>query len=328
MYEKENRYIDLHSDTVTMLHYPKENLFKNKRMVTIPAMQQGGTLVQCFSAFVPTGFYPKPVRNALTWKKFNQIADKKDSLLRLHQDVLLPINCVQDIARCAEEEKIGALFTIEDAGIIGNDLEKLQSAYARGVRIASLTWNHENTLAFPNSANTKAMQKGLKPLGFEAVQEMNRLGIVIDVSHLSDGGFWDVASKSQKPFIATHSNSRFVTNHPRNLTDDMLKCLGEKGGVTGLNFAPDFLSGRKDKTSLIADMVKHILHIRNVGGSGILSIGTDFDGIHGKLEIGTPAEMPLLADALLKAGLSHDELENMFQNNILRVFQEVWTKTE
>lgn len=104
----------------------------------------------------------------------------------------------------------------------------------------------------------------------------------------------------------------------------MIKALAEKGGVMGLNFAPDFLSSRKDKTSRIDDMVKHILHIRNVGGSGVLAIGTDFDGIHGKLEISTPADMPLLEDALLKAGLSQDELDNMMKNNIIRVFKAVW----
>lgn len=324
MLKENTRYIDLHSDTITMLHYPKENLIKNKRMVNISSMKQGGTLVQCFSAFVPTGFYPKPVRNMLTWKSFSHIADKKDKLLQLHQDSLIPVHKIKDIELCEKSGKIGALFTIEDAGIIGNNLENIQKAYNRGVRIASLTWNHENTLAFPNSAKAKTMQKGLKPLGFEAVEEMNRHGIVIDVSHLSDGGFWDIAKTSKKPFIATHSNSRFVTNHPRNLTDDMIKALAEKGGVMGLNFAPDFLSSRKDKTSRIDDMVKHILHIRNVGGSGVLAIGTDFDGIHGKLEIGTPADIPLLEDALLKAGLSQDELDNMMKNNIIRVFKEVW----
>lgn len=317
-------YIDLHSDTVTMLHYPKENLMKNKRMVSIPSMRQGGTLVQCFSAFVPTGFFPKAVRNTLSWKAFTHIADKKDKLLSLHEDALLPVTEFDYIALCEKSGKTGVLFTIEDAGVIGNSTQNLQKAYDRGVRIASLTWNHENTLAFPNSANREIMQKGLKPFGFEAVEEMNKLGIVVDVSHLSDGGFWDVAKKSEKPFIATHSNSRSVSDHPRNLTDDMIKALAEKGGVMGLNFAPGFLSGRKDKSSRIDDMVKHVLHIRNVGGSGVLAIGTDFDGISGNLEIAAPADMPLLTDALLKAGLSSAEVEDMMKNNVLRVFREVF----
>lgn len=307
-----------------MLHFPKENLTENKKMVSIPAMKQGGVLVQCFSAFVPTGFFPKPVRDSLAWKAFGSIADRKDKLLDLHKDEIIPIYTVDDIDSCSASGKIGALFTIEDLGVIGSDIEKLRTAYDRGVRIASLTWNHENTLAFPNSAKPVVMEKGLKAFGVQAVEVMNELGIVVDVSHLSDGGFWDVVKFSKKPFIATHSNSRAVTDHPRNLTDEMIKALAEKGGVMGLNFAPDFLSGRKGKVSRIDDMVRHIMHIRNVGGSGVLAIGTDFDGIEGKLEIGTPADMPLLEAALRKAGLNDEDLEKMWQRNIIRVFKETW----
>lgn len=307
-----------------MLHFPKENLTENKKMVSIPAMKQGGVLVQCFSAFVPTGFFPKPVRDSLAWKAFGSIADRKDKLLELHRDEIVPIYTVDDIDSCSASGKIGALFTIEDLGVIGSDIEKLRTAYDRGVRIASLTWNHENTLAFPNSAKPAVMEKGLKPFGVQAVEVMNELGIVVDVSHLSDGGFWDVVKFSKKPFIATHSNSRAVTDHPRNLTDEMIKALAEKGGVMGLNFAPDFLSGRKGKVSRIDDMVRHIIHIRNVGGSDVLAIGTDFDGIEGKLEIATPADMPLLEAALQKAGLNDENLEKMWQRNIIRVFKETW----
>ncbi len=320
----EHKYIDLHCDTVTMLHYPKENLMTNKRMVSIPAMQQGGTLVQCFAAFVPTGFYPKPVRNSLTWKKFNQIAYKKDVLLQLHSDVLMPILKAEDIDACEQQGKIGALFTIEDSGVLGNNPENIVTAYNRGVRIASLTWNHENTLAYPNSKKREVMSRGLKPFGIEMVQAMNQLGIVVDVSHLSDGGFWDVVKYSDKPFIATHSDSRAMTDHTRNLTDDMIRALADKGGVMGINFAPDFLNSRKDKTSKVEDMVRHVMHIRNVGGAGVLAIGTDLDGISGQLEIGTPANMPLLADALAQAGMPEDEIEAMFNGNIRRVFKETW----
>lgn len=306
-----------------MLRFPKENLTDNKRMVSISAMKQGGALVQCFSAFVPTGFFPKPLRDSLAWKAFCSIADKKDKLLELHKNELVPVSAVEDIDFCIAEGKLGALFTIEDLGVIGSDIEKLQTAYDRGVRIASLTWNHENTVAFPNSAKPSVMEKGLKPFGIQAVERMNELGMIVDVSHLSDGGFWDVVNFSKKPFVATHSNSRAVTDHPRNLTDEMIKALAEKGGVMGLNFAPDFLSGRKDKESRIEDMVRHVTHIRRVGGSDVLAIGTDFDGIEGKLEIGTPAEMPLLEAALKKAGLSDTELEKMWHGNVMRVFQEV-----
>lgn len=320
-----NPYIDLHCDTVTMLHFPKENLKNNKRMVDISGMREGGALVQCFSAFVPTGLYPKPVRNFMAWKKFCRISGKKDRLLELHSEELYPVLTASDIWKCRENGKIGALFTIEDAGVVGSRPDRLEEAYRRGVRIASLIWNHENTLGYPNSRKPDIMQKGLKPFGTEMVEKMNELGIVVDVSHLSDGGFWDVAGISKKPFIASHSNSRAMTDHPRNMSDEMIRALAERGGVMGLNFAPAFLQ-EQGKESRIEDMVRHILHIRNVGGSGVLALGSDFDGITGTLEINTPAKMPRLADALKKAGISGSELEAMWSGNVCRVFAEVWAQ--
>lgn len=387
-------YIDLHCDTITMMR-ADEDLMRNRRMVSIPALQAGGALVQSFAAFVPTGLYPKPVRNALAWKRFCRIADRKDRLLEKHASELLPVRSMADIEKCRDSGRIGALFTIEDAGVVGRDPGRLEEAYRRGVRIASLIWNHENTLGYPNSAKAEMMQKGLKPFGLEMVEKMNELGIVVDVSHLSDGGFWDVAGVSKKPFLASHSNSRAMTNHPRNLTDEMIRALAESGGVMGLNFAPDFLapcaadgrdaSGEQDGTecgrsvagkapgeqdgtesgkkaeektpgdqestarrkqiqagaqsspvrrndaqtkaarvrreSRIQDMVRHVLHIRNVGGYEVLALGSDFDGISGTLEVGTPAQLPLLEDALKKAGLTERELDAMWAGNICRVFR-------
>ena len=316
-------YIDLHSDTITMLHYPKENLQKNSRMVTIARMQKGGTLAQCFSAFVPTGLYPKPLRGVLPWRRFVRIADRKDALLSLHADALAPVRTLAELQSCRAGARTGVIFTIEDAGVIGKKPERLREAYRRGVRIASLTWNHENTLAYPNAPQADRMQKRLKPFGKEMVEQMQELGMLVDVSHLSDGGFWDVAQLCRGPFVATHSNSRELTPHPRNLTDDMIRALAEKGGVTGLNFAPAFLRAQ-GKESRICDMVRHVLHIRNVGGSGVLAIGSDFDGISGSLEVGSPSQMELLADALAKAGLTQTELDAMWSGNVCRVLAEVW----
>lgn len=315
-------YIDLHADTITALNVPKENLHSNRdRMVSLDSLKQGGTLVQCFSAFVPTGYYPRPFRNTIAWKRFIKIALRKNFLLNKHRSSLTPIRSANDVSHALPGKRVGLLFTIEDLGLIGNDLGHITTAEMLGVRIASLIWNHENTLAYPNSPNNRKMQRGLKPLGFAAVEELNRLHIVPDVSHLSDGGFWDVIQTSSAPVIATHSNARAITNHPRNLTDEMIKAIADKGGVIGLNFCPYFLS-KDRKNSRIEDMVRHVLHIRNVGGSGVLAIGSDFDGISGHLEIGTPARMPLLFDALSSAGLSSQELDDLARNNVLRVLRD------
>lgn len=317
------QYADLHSDTITQLHYPFENLEKNHRMVSIPKMLTGHTCMQCFSAFVPTGQYPKPLRNLLTWERFIYISKKKDCLLKKHNQVLFPILSGKDIDICLSNQKIGMIYTIEDSGIFGNDIQKIQKAYDNGVRIATLTWNHENTLGYPNSLDASIMKKGLKPFGFEVVEKMNELGIIIDVSHLSDGGFYDIANISKKPFIATHSNSRTLANKPRNLTDEMIKILAKKGGVIGLNFYPPFLkTPNEDKISTISDMVQHLKYIQNIGGTDVLAIGTDFDGITGNLEIDSPAKLPLLSDALEKANFSQTDIEKIFSKNVIRVLKD------
>ncbi len=140
---------------------------------------------------------------------------------------------------------------------------------------------------------------------------MNRLGMLIDVSHLSDEGFYDVAKLSSKPFIASHSNSRTMKNHPRNLTDDMIKVLSESGGgVMGICFERDFL-GNTEKAR-IEDMIRHIKHIKNIGGIEVIALGSDFDGSHPNCEINNIGEIEKLAFALSDNKFSEDEIDKIF----------------
>ena len=152
--------------------------------------------------------------------------------------------------------------------------------------------------------------------------------MVIDVSHLSDGGFLNVAEfvkKTGMPFVASHSNARAITAHPRNLPDMYIRKLSEAGGVMGLNFASHFLSDTQppDGESRICDMVTHILHIRKIAGSEVLAIGSDFDGVESRMEIDSPAKMVMLYETLHQTGLSEDELEKIFYKNAQRVLTAV-----
>ena len=152
---------------------------------------------------------------------------------------------------------------------------------------------------------------------------METLGIVPDVSHLSDDGFYDVADVTKKPFVASHSNCRALAPASRNLTDEMIRILAERGGVAGLNFYPGFLNReRTDQESRIACMCDHVEHMRNVGGIECVGIGTDFDGICGQLEIKDCTQMPLLFDALKKRGFSERELDQIAYKNVERVLKE------
>src|SRR5699024_2775635 len=160
---------------------------------------------------------------------------------------------------------------------------------------------------------------GLKTFGKDAIEYMNHLGMIIDVSHLSDGGFYDVAKISKKPFIASHSNSRTLSPHQRNMTDEMIKILAEKGGVMGLNFAPQFLNEDISiRDSKIELMVKHLNYMKNIGGEDVIALGSDFDGIGGNLELDSSDKMYLLFDALRVDGWSERLIEKLAYKNALR----------
>ena len=314
--------IDLHCDTLMKIA-KSGNLDENEKShVSLKGLRDGGVALQCFADFVPTGLFPKPVRKIATAAMFNSFYKKYQKMMVYHADSLFPVLTKADLDKCGADGKIGVLLTIEDGGVLGNKLENVKKFYDKGVRLVTLTWNHENAIGYPNSYEPEIMNKGLTPFGKEVVREMERLGMVVDVSHVSDGVFWNVAEIARKPFLASHSNSRTVCNHKRNMTDDMIKAMADKGGVMGLNLGPEFV-GAVEGVTRMEDLVAQILHIRNVGGSEVLALGSDFDGIHGALDVAGPQDWPKLEDALKAAGLSEDELDKMWYANAERVFREV-----
>lgn len=216
--------------------------------------------------------------------------------------------------------KMSAFLTVEDGGFLEDKRERLDEFYELGLRLITLTWNYENCIAYPNSYNENEMKRGLKPFGFDIVDRMNELGMIIDVSHLSDKGFYDCIKHSSKPIVASHSNARTITNVPRNMSDEMIRLLAQKGGVMGLNFCPHFLS--EGSESRIEDILVHIKHIINMGGIEILALGSDFDGIEGKLDINNIGEIGLLVQALEKTGFSIDEIEKICSKNAVRIVEE------
>lgn len=346
------RYIDFHCDTLTELG-EEETLKRNNKSVDIEGLKEAGVLVQCCSMFVPTGILGtddrgRPLPHLTGHKRIKAECDRIYSVycreLENNQDCLRPVLGFEDVKACINDKKTGILLTIEDGGVLAAGASETESGslreesrkvirslddmYKKGVRLITLTWNHENCIGYPNSDNADIMAKGLKKTGIEVVERMNELGMIVDVSHLSDGGFYQVAelmAKAKRPFVASHSNSRAVTGHPRNMTDQMIRMLAAQGGVMGLNLAPHFLDDtqRKDGSSRIADMVKHILHIRSVGGADVLAIGSDFDGIEGQLEVKRPQDFEMLWSEIAKAGVSSSELEKMWQGNGLRVLSEL-----
>lgn len=331
---------DMHCDTIGEIYENRllgnyYNLKENNFHVDISKLITGEYILQNFAMFINIKKHKNP------YKTLQEMIAVYYEELEANREIINPVYSYEDIIRCEKENKIAALLTIEDAGALEGSLENLKTVYEQGVRLITLTWNYINGVGFPNfklrvdtSGNTTEKTNftipntefGLTPFGIELVREMERLGIIVDVSHLSDAGFYDVLKYSKKPFVASHSNARTVTNVVRNLTDDMIKKLADKGGVTGINFCSDFVQTTPHIGSTftyVEDLVKHIKHIKNVGGIDVLALGTDFDGIKSTLEIEDASKIQLLEQGLLKNGFTYDEVEKIFYKNIMRLYKEL-----
>ncbi|MCW6076526.1 dipeptidase [Clostridium sporogenes] len=318
-------FIDMHCDTIYALVNKKpclnksiainesETLYKNSLSVDIEKLKASNSLAQFFALFIDVTETNSPLKTALNMLDFfhNQL-EKYSKYIAFAKNY-------EDINKNLSNNKISAFLTIEEGTALEGSLYNLRNFYRLGVRLITLTWNFPNEIGFPN-CKKEFMNKGLTAFGLKVVEEMNKLKIIIDVSHLSDGGFYDVAKHSKSPFVASHSNARAITNHPRNLTDDMIKILSNKGGVMGINFEKTFLG--QSEEGKISEMIAHIRHIRNVGGIDVLCIGSDFDGIETPSEIKSSNEIEKLISALKKDGFHENEIEKILYKNALRVIKE------
>lgn len=307
--------IDLHCDTILKIYNKKGSCLKSNNFhVDLEKLKKANSIAQFFAVFIE---YDDNSKNY--FDLFLDMLDKLYLEIEKNYDYINIAKNYNDLIENKENNKISAFLTLEEGGILDNKLYNLRTLYRLGIRLITLTWNFPNCIGYPN-CKTEYQNKGLTEFGKEVILEMNRLGIIIDVSHLSDNGFYDVYKISKSPFIASHSNSRRIKNHHRNLTDDMIKIISNSGGIIGINFCPDFVD---NGISTIDGLVNHIKHIKNIGGIDVISLGTDFDGITGKLEINNIGEINKLFLALMKNGFSEDEIEKIAYLNAMRLIKDV-----
>lgn len=235
----------------------------------------------------------------------------------------------EEVLRMESENRVAGILTVEEGGVLNGRPERLEELYARGVRLITLTWNYENCIGSPNSRDPEIMQRGLTPFGIQTVERMNDLGMIVDVSHLSDGGFRDCVRRSKKSVIASHSNARALCPHPRNLSDEMLHALGEKGGVAGVNFYGAFLrpAGKptEDDGAQAEAIVRHIRHMMDRAGEDAVALGTDFDGFDREsLPSGIRGvqDMDVLWAAMKRVGLTERQIEKTAYGNVMRILKE------
>ena len=326
------KVFDLHCDTLSELRYAEKagtpkSFAQNDLHIDLQKLKKGDYMLQCFAAFVNLGDKTPgadPLVTAL------EEIDVFKRIMEKYPEDIAPVYQPSDIRKNAAEGKISGMLTIEEGGCCKGSLGVLRRLQELGVRMMTLTWNYPNELAAPNAnpggplvANTET---GLTEQGFAFLEEMEKLHITADVSHLSDKGFWDIANHSTRPFAASHSNCRALSPHNRNLTDEMIRALAEKGGIAGLNYCASFVDADsvhpKLCRSTVERLAKHAAHFKQVGGIEVISLGSDFDGIGGQHELETAADMPLLAEALRREGFTEDEVEAIFYRNARRFFEE------
>lgn len=311
------KIIDMHCDTLSaMLNRKRQGqtygLDQHHTQISLDWMQQSGYLLQNFAVFVNLEETQTPLQDAL------EMIDLFYSELEAHRDFIRPVRCFADIEKNQSDGVMSALLTGEEGEITLGKPEFLHILYRLGMRMMTLTWNHENSLGYPNK-----QEKGLKEQGIFFLQEMEHLGMIIDVSHLSDTGFYDVLAHTKKPFVASHSNARSLCASPRNLTDDMIRKLAERGGIAGINFYQHFLGKQNADESYLDLAVQHMKYMINLGGEDFVALGSDFDGIHRYDDIPDCSVLPKLVQTMKTAGLTPTQIEKICYQNTLRIYREL-----
>src|SRR5580658_4604329 len=350
--------IDSHIDTIQHVLVDGVDLANRlpNGMVDFPRLREGGMKAPFFALWVPVYY-----KGAEAVRRTLDLRDAMQSVLDAHKDQIELATGAGDIERIVKSKKIAAFLAIEGGHQIDDDLAVLRMYYRMGIR--SMTLSHFKNNNWADSSTDKPAHNGLTPSGKDVVREMNRLGMLVDVSHISDKTFYDAIAVSSKPVILSHSSCRALSDVPRNVTDDMLRALAKNGGVIGINFGEGFLNPKdaamlkamvnaisfqvpdltgkalddyaaeefkrdltpaKGIAATIDDALAHIDHAVTVAGIDHVGIGSDFDGISGPPKgLEDISKMMYLSAALLKKGYSDDEVKKIMGGNTLRVIRQV-----
>jgi len=267
--------------------------------------------LQIFAAFIETSYKPfKSLQKGLTLiETFLQEIEKYPNQVKL-------VRCKKDLLTIHSKDILHTLLAVEGGEILCGDILLLNTLFRLGVRSIGLTWNQRNEIA--DGCGESITKGGLTSFGVKVVEEMNKMGMVIDLSHISPAGFWDVLEHTNSPIMVSHANCRKLCSHRRNLDDDQIIALAKNKGVMGITFVRDFL-GKGDIG--IEDVIRHIDYAVTLVGPDFVGIGSDFDGTD-ELPYGLEdvTKLYLIGEGLLKRGYSHSDIEKIMGSNFLRLF--------
>lgn len=279
--------------------------------LNIPKMRKGGIDVAFFAVDVTRAWknHLSYALDAFGWFDVEVSTNESDICIVRNSD---------DIHKAKLNGKLGAILAIENSEAVERSLHILRCLYNLGVRSIGLTHNPNTWASTGNDEGETG--GGLTKFGIQLVKEMNNLGIIVDVSHISERGFWDVLDVSNAPIIASHSNCKTLCNHPRNLTNEQLKAITANGGVVGITFVPGFITedGWQNNPPF-AQLINHIEYAIDIAGIEHVGIGSDFDGGGDLLKDAT--EYPKISEGLKERGYSDEAIQKVLGGNILRVFE-------
>ncbi len=306
--------VDAHCDTISELYRPLR-LYQNDGHLDIKRLKAYKNWLQFFALWAP------PQLDAVgAFQRCETIIRQFHEQLARYSAYIEQVANIKEIESAFGRRKIGAFLTLEGGVPIGGDLAVLDWFYAQGVRCIAPTWNNSNLLG--TGAGEEDPVTGLTSLGKQAVSRMNALGIIVDVSHLSEKSFWDVAQDCAGPFAATHSNARKICDHRRNLTDEQFLAVVRAGGVVGMNMYPLFVTG--GKKAGIDDLIRHIEHFLSLGGADNIGLGCDFDGIdYGLEEIKGAEHVYLLFDRMRRMNYPDSLIAKIASENFLGLIKAV-----
>ena len=307
--------IDLHCDTLTDSKYTStgnpDTLDDPKRVLSLRAIPAEVRWAQFYAIFIPD-----EVRgaDAIEYYDFN-----RQNFLRqmeLFADRVAPCVNADDVEAAWKANKTAAFLTVENGSALAGKLERVHLLRSHGVRCMTIVWNGENEIGSGHTTD-----HGLSAFGKEVIPEMEKEGVLVDVSHLNDAGFADLFALAKKPFVATHSNARSICSHKRNLTDDMIREMVKRRCLIGLNYYVNFLADGGDVPG-VEVLLKHVEHFFALGAEKNLALGSDYDGATLPEWLNSPAKAAALYGAFRDAGLSEEQAEGIIYRNALRFFKE------
>lgn len=304
---------DAHCDTISEIYNKNMSLYKNAFHLDLERMEKLNTYIQIFAVFID-----KKNISASPFNHCMALIRKYHSEIEKNKGRISVIETVEQLEKALKSRGLYSVLSIEGGEALEGSTDAIYMYHKLGVRLITLTWNYANEIA---DGITESRGGGLTDFGEKAVKIMEDLGILIDVSHISERGFWDVAENTKHPFVASHSCVKALCGHKRNLSDEQIKEIIKRRGCIGVNFYPEFLSD--NKMCGIESIVEHIKYIINLGGEDSVGLGSDFDGVDSLPRgISGVQDMPALIDAMIKSGIPGEKIDKISYRNFYRVFYE------